>query len=685
MNQFMSSFSTLNIAWVDKEEVFVRARYSEAFVEDCRQIEGRRWDSEQKVNVFPVSQIPALKMLAEKWNIRMPKEVISADDGKYFTNSTRNHFQVTVDGDEIVICFDYNPRMIEAIRMFIPGVKWNANHKEWRCAITSMYEAVNFAVEYNLSISKMLEEKAIEVLQNNMDMREASMSLDAEIEIPDIALPLMPYQKAGVAYMKKVRKGIIGDQPGLGKTAQAIATVASENAYPVVVVCPNTLKFNWQREIQKFFPKLRVSILSGTKSETIEETDVIIVNYDICYERNGDMLRHGFNSLIVDESHAIKNGVKKTKCPLCNTAVRSNATRCNTCGAGKIKPIESWTVKRTGAVMQLAKSLDPQDFVILLTGTPITNRPDELIPQLEAVGHLASFGGSWRFKNRYAPKRNVALNTAELNVKLRELCFVRRNKKDVYEDLPELRNAVQYLPIDSKQMNWYQEVERDVVEYFANRAKELAEEDGSDGTDAYWQKKITLARAENLVKITALRDAVSKIKYDSITAWLDNFLESGDGEKVIVFAEHIEFVEKLFDRYKSVAVKIRGGVSADDRMAAVDKFQSDPDCRVFIANMTAASEGLTLTAASDVVFCELGWTPAIHEQCVSRCYARANDMHGATAWYLLAQQTIDETIYNLLENKKKVVNAVTDGVDVEEGDSVMGGLIKDLAERGLSK
>jgi SWI/SNF-related matrix-associated actin-dependent regulator 1 of chromatin subfamily A len=279
----------------------------------------------------------------------------------------------------------------------------------------------------------------------------------------------------------------------------------------------------------------------------------------------------------------------------------------------------------------------------------------------------------------------VALNTAELNVKLRELCFVRRNKKDVYEDLPELRNAVQYLPIDSKQMNWYQEVERDVVEYFANRAKELAEEDGSDGTDAYWQKKITLARAENLVKITALRDAVSKIKYDSITAWLDNFLESGDGEKVIVFAEHIEFVEKLFDRYKSVAVKIRGGVSADDRMAAVDKFQSDPDCRVFIANMTAASEGLTLTAASDVVFCELGWTPAIHEQCVSRCYARANDMHGATAWYLLAQQTIDETIYNLLENKKKVVNAVTDGVDVEEGDSVMGGLIKDLAERGLSK
>ena len=142
-------------------------------------------------------------------------------------------------------------------------------------------------------------------------------------------------------------------------------------------------------------------------------------------------------------------------------------------------------------------------------------------------------------------------------------------------------------------------------------------------------------------------------------------------------------MEKLYDRYKDVAVKIRGGVSVADRQNAVDKFQTDPKCRVFVANMTSASEGLTLTAASDVVFCELGWTPAIHEQCVSRAYGRVNDMHGATAWYLLAPQTIDEDIYSLLEKKRKIVDSVTDGIDVEEQGSLIGELVKTLADRGM--
>ena len=105
---------------------------------------------------------------------------------------------------------------------------------------------------------------------------------------------------------------------------------------------------------------------------------------------------------------------------------------------------------------------------------------------------------------------------------------------------------------------------------------------------------------------------------------------------------------------------------------------------MFIGNMQATSEGLTLTAASDVVFCELGWTPAIHEQCVSRCYGRTNDMHGATAWYLLAPETIDEYVYNLLEQKKKIVDAVTNGEDTVQNTSIFGDLAVYLAERGMS-
>jgi SNF2 family DNA or RNA helicase len=681
------SFVAKNYAYVEKGEIHIVCRFSNGFVEDCRQINGRRWNNSTKTNSFPLSSLPMVKALADRYNIILPTELETHYKNYYEISSFSEigqDYQVIADLEigEVIVRFEYNPQMIEAIRMFIPSIKWDGSLKLWRTSIDNVVEVLAFAVQYKLSISPELDNQARKISKDAEKMRNASEAQDAEIDIPGIAIPLLPYQRAGVAYMQKVRKGIIGDQPGLGKTAQAIATVALENAFPVVVVCPNTLKLNWQREVQKFFPNLRVSILTGTKSKTIEDTDVIVVNYDISYERLDDIFEHGFKSLIVDESHAIKNGKKSHRCAKCKTSVRANARSCAACGNTFSAPEETWSIKRTAAVMRLAKSLGPKDFVLLLTGTPITNRPDELIPQLEAVGNLDKFGGAWRFKNRYAPKRNMALNTMELNKRLRELCFVRRLKSDVYTELPELRNALQYLSIAPEGVKKYKEVEADVVEYFARRAEELANEEGSDGTDAYWQKRIRLERSESLVRITALRDVVSKIKYDTATQWIDNFLESSDGEKVIVFAEHIDFVEHLYDRYKDVAVKIRGGVSIKDRQEAVDKFQNDPKCRVFVANMTAASEGLTLTAASDVVFCELGWTPAIHEQCASRCYGRVNDMHGATAWYLLAPNTIDETIYDLLQSKKRVISAVTDGIDVDGGGSVMDGLIKDLVDKG---
>jgi len=669
----------LNYAIVVGERILVKSAYSEEFVKDCRAIPGRLWEPTEKINIFPVSSVEFVRELAFKWNIDLPRSIAGT-----FESKERN-YQVELLEDQIVISFDYSPKIIEAIRSHVPRAKWNSKERFWSVGTDYIFSVLSFAIKFGLSVEPKFLEEAHKVKQKLDEMKIASSALDADIEIPGIAIPLLPYQRAGVAYMNRVRKGIIGDQPGLGKTAQAIATVSLDNSFPLIVVCPNTLKINWQREIKKFFPNLTTSILYGGKSVDIPQSDVIICNYDILFQRNDDIIKHGFQSLVVDESHAIKNGQRKSSCPKCGATVKSNTVNCGACQARSIRPIESWTVKRTEAVMRLAKLQGPNDLTLLLTGTPITNRPDELIPQLEAIDHLKNFGGAWRFKQRYAPKRGMAINTKELNDKLRESCFVRRMKSDVYGELPPLRNAVQYMEISSKQMAWYKDIEDDVVEYFAQRARDIAEEEGSDGTDAYWHKKITLEMARSLVHITGLRDAVSKIKYDTCIDWIDNFLESGDGEKVIVFAEHIEFVEKLFDRYKDVAVKIRGGVSVEDRQKAVDKFQNDPKCRVFVANMSSASEGLTLTAASDVVFCELGWTPALHEQCVSRAYGRVNDMHGATAWYLLAPNTIDEDIYGLLEKKKRIVNSVTDGVDIEGEGSVVSELVKTLAGRGLNK
>jgi SWI/SNF-related matrix-associated actin-dependent regulator 1 of chromatin subfamily A len=152
-----------------------------------------------------------------------------------------------------------------------------------------------------------------------------------------------------------------------------------------------------------------------------------------------------------------------------------------------------------------------------------------------------------------------------------------------------------------------------------------------------------------------------------------------------VFAEHVEIVERIAAKFGNACVKIRGGVSQANRMEAVRRFQNDDEVRVFVGNMAAASEGLTLTKASNVVFCELAWTPTMHAQCASRCYARANDMHGATAWYLLANKTIDLDIYALLQKKELIVNAATEGADLEKQTSVLGDLIVALAKRGLDR
>ena len=675
-------YAQKNYAVVDGNYIIVYSRYSKAFVEDCRQIEGRKWSDAEKANIFPMSSAPLVRALAAKWNIDLPKEIRNAPEE--IQESLLGGFKnVNVEGDDIVIQFSYDPQIINSVRTIVPGIKWDASKKVWRTPRKNIKKVSMLASRFGLTVCDELEDEIQRFIEEAEEMVKASSSLDAKVEIPNIAIPLLPYQQAGVAYLQRARKAILADQPGLGKTAQALAAIASENRYPMVVVCPNTLKLNWERETKKFFPSLSVSVLNGTKSERIEKSDVIIINYDILYERIPDIFQHGFYSLVVDEAHAIKNGERKSFCVMCDKPVRSNAKRCE-CGSTFDAPSEKWSVKRTDAVMTLAKSVDDDDFVFLLTGTPITNRPEELISQLEAIGRLDDFGGSWRFKSRYAPKRGMSTNAAELNEKLRSMCFVRRMKADVYGDLPPLRNAVQYLSPKPELMANYKKVESDVVEYFARRAEAIAEEEGSDGSKAYWEKRLRLERNQGLIRITGLRDAVSKLKYDSIISWLDNFIESSDTEKVIVFAEHIELVEKLYERYKDIAVKVRGGVSTDDRMASVDSFQNDPKCRMFIGNMQATSEGLTLTAASDVVFCELGWTPAIHEQCVSRCYGRTNDMHGATAWYLLAPETIDEYVYNLLEKKKKIVDAVTNGEDTVQNTSIFGDLAVYLAERGMS-
>ena len=666
--------------WIENNSIFMQTPYSRNIFMESVELPGRVWDREANANVFPLTSVTHIIAFAERWGVPISDEIKAlppSPDKTHYPNV------LSRDGKMLRLKFLYNPEFVDSVKKDIPAARWNPSEKQWEVSAEFSAEAIAFAQKFDFHIEQGLSEEVDKIIAARERAYELSSAVDADVELDGVSLSLLPYQKAGVAYLQQARRAILGDQPGLGKTLQALTTVVAERAFPAVVVCPNTLKLNWRNEVKKFYPDLTVNVVSGRATEELPYADITVINYDIIYDRVPDLLALKPMALIADESHAIKNGKATHTCPTCNAKVRSNAKNCSACNTKNITPVRNWTVKRAGGVLMLAESIPQEGMVLLLTGTPITNRPIELVPQLEAIGALKHFGGRWKFEGRYCPNGKGAAFMEELNRKMRSSCYIRRKKQDVYGELPDVRNAVQILNIPAKAYKEYSDIEQDVVNFLAEKAREIAREEGRNPDAAYFEKYNQLKFNEQLVKLTVLRDAVSKMKYNAITDWLDEFLANGE-EKVVVFAEHIEFVENIAAKYADITVKVRGGVSNDDRMAAVDKFQNDPTCRIFVANMKAASEGLTLTAASDVVFCELAWTPSMHEQCVGRCYGRVNDLHGATAWYLLAEKTIDEDIFELLEEKRKIVDAVTDGVDPIANNNVMIDLLKKLTERGLN-
>lgn len=663
---------------LDGAIIHLKTPYRKQLVAECQEIPGRTWMVDH--NEFPASSVTHVIELCKRWGITVGDDIANLPPSVEEEYHPRSIYK---SGNDFQIKFLYNPDIVKSLRNTVPAAKWQPGAKMWTVSQEFGDKVIAFGVKWDFYVEPGISASVDEIVAQRKATFDLSLAVDGDVTLHNVSDQLLPYQKVGVSYLLQARRAILGDQPGLGKTLQALSALASENAFPAVIVSPNTLKLNWRNEINKFYPHLTVNVVSGKKAEALPNADITLINYDIVYERADDLLAFNPVALVADESHAIKNGKAYHTCPECDSKVRSNAKNCGICGLHNFKPVRKWTVKRAGGVIRLSEAIPPNGLILLLTGTPITNRPIELVPQLEAINALHHFGGRWKFEARYCPNGKGAAFMDELNKRMRSLCYIRRKKQDVYGELPDVRNAVQILNIDSKDYLKYRKIEKDVIDFLANKARDAAEADGRDPDAAYLDKYNQLQFSEHLVKLTVLRDAVSQMKYDAITAWLDQFLENGD-EKVVVFAEHISFVERLYERYGDLAVKVRGGVSNEDRMEAVNRFQNDESCRVFIGNMKAASEGLTLTAASDVVFCELGWTPAIHEQCVGRCYGRVNDLHGATAWYLLAEKTIDQDIFELLEKKKVIVDAVTDGEDPVESGNVMIDLLKKLTERGLN-
>jgi SNF2 family DNA or RNA helicase len=343
--------------------------------------------------------------------------------------------------------------------------------------------------------------------------------------------------------------------------------------------------------------------------------------------------------------------------------------------------------KRSVAAERISKKAK---FTFLLTGTPIKNRPVEFVHQLKILGVLPSFDGAYGFKMRYCNPEfngygyewNGASNLEELNMKLRAKCMVRRLKKDVMTELPPITHSE--VPMDLNNRSTYDRAEANPIAFIYDEAlndKELWNEIAAllrdNGINMSVEEMVQnralekmnrASRAEHLVRIALLRKLAGQGKLDHVVKWVEDFLESSE-EKLIVFAVHRAIQRELLQRFPDAA-HVLGDDPGKVRMEQIDRFQDDPSCRLIVCSLYAASEGITLHAASNVAFVQQGWTPAEKEQAIARAHRIGQESDNVTVWNLEATDTIEQEIAALIERKYGYLRASADGDITAEADYV---------------
>jgi SWI/SNF-related matrix-associated actin-dependent regulator 1 of chromatin subfamily A len=459
-----------------------------------------------------------------------------------------------------------------------------------------------------------------------------ALSAATEASLDDLIPPtlggeLKPFQRAGVQYLLSQRRAFLADEQGLGKTIEALATLEADGAYPAIVVCPASLKLNWLAELKRWLPGRSAQALTGTRSDApIERADVTVVNYDIVAGRLPALQALAPRALVLDESHYCKNAA----------------------------------AKRTQAVQRLSAAVPLDGLVLALTGTPVMNRPPELISQLRILGRLADFGSGAQFGKRFrGPDAHLRLHWH-----LRARCFARRLKADVLPQLPAKTRGV--VPIELDNEPEYRLAEHDLVAWLQSQPLDLHELDA---------RVAAALRAERLVRLNALKLLAARGKLHAALAWIHDFCSSG--ERLVVFAHHREIQRALLERFPH-ALHILGEDSPTARDAALRAFQAPDDGanQLIVCSIEVAGHGITLTRSSNVAFLELDWTPAKHDQAEDRCH-RFGQQDTVNASYLLAADTVDETIATLLERKRAVIGAVTDGL-AEDEEGVVDALVREL-------
>lgn len=537
---------------------------------------------------------------------------------------TDQHFLINIDPKDPAFS-----RKLAAVKK-LPGRSYDMRRNAWTIPVRT-YSSLNVLLN---AINRNLVQEP---------KKESDLTIDPLPELTiDVPLkrPLYDFQKKGVAYNIEKGNVLIGDQQGLGKTGQAIATVVALNLFPCLVITKKTLILNWKQEFEDWTDKQVLAFTPARKNTwqfffNTSMFDVGIVNYESLapyfVEKievpPGEQFRvkhihfresiRMFKSVIIDESHYVKDG--KTK--------------------------------RTKFCVGLTRHLKEKG-VFLLSGTPVLNDPVELYTQLTILNRQHLFGTLGQFKTLYSGKHNSG-NLRYLNHQLHKHCYYRRTKQDAKADLPAKTRQIILCDIDNREE--YNLAERNFIKY-------LQQELQLSGGEI--NQKL---RAQVMVQMGILKKIAAKGKLPAIREWTNDLLEQE--EKVVLFAYHQDIQKDLVGSFKNaVAIASQTITPMDVIQRNKQLFMTTKDHNVIVCSISAASEGHTLNAASNLGMCELPWHFGKAEQCEDRIH-RITNWLPANITYFLAEGTIDRDIYKLIMSKKEMHDQVTGGGSEQEEET----------------
>jgi SNF2 family DNA or RNA helicase len=432
---------------------------------------------------------------------------------------------------------------------------------------------------------------------------------DVEIDFSKYShRPLMSHQEEAVKRLVVNRRFILADDMGLGKTTATVVGALETGSKKILVICPASLKINWQREISNYTDR-SISIIDGKKWE---DADFIIINFDIIKNfhdvANKDesiILKSKFDLVIIDEAHYIQNA----------------------------------QAQRTKLINDFVKIVDR---LWLLTGTPITSRPINYFNLLNLIqspvasnwmAYVKRYCNGFQFK---AGKRRIwnvsgASNLDELRERTQRQ-VLRRLKENIL-DLPEKIITPVYLRLKSKE---YEELMGEYYDWY----------DKSGEADS-----LTL----QFSKLVKVRQVIAKEKINATIELIESVLEQD--KKIIVFTNFTNSLELILEKFGKQAVRVDGSCSQKERQLAVDEFQNNEKIKVFVGNIKAAGVGLTLTAGEVVIMNDLSFLPSDHSQAEDRAY-RIGQKNSVLVYYPIFDNTIEGIVYDILQKKKNIFETI---------------------------